>query len=92
MNERFLDHVFTEYLHPVSGVFRCIVTGCVYPMIIDGPQQLPHCEFVHQGLELIVKREGRRLIALFPFLGGSGRPLHRSNGGVGCGMAQPEHM
>lgn len=59
MNEHFLDYVFAEYLHPVSIIFRFVVTGGIYAVITDGPQQLPHCEFVHQRLEFIFERECR---------------------------------
>ena len=36
--ERFLDHIFAEYLHPVSIVFRFVVTGGIYAVMIDGSQ------------------------------------------------------
>ena len=75
MNTRLLDDVFAEYLHPVSVVFLFVVTGGVYGVIIDGPQQLPHCEFVHQRLKLILERGSLWLIARLPFPGRSGTTL-----------------
>jgi hypothetical protein len=91
-DERFLDYILTERLHPVPIAFRFIVVGDVYAMIVDGSQQLPHCQFVHKGLELFLKREGRWLIALFPFRRGSRRAIGRLGDGVGCRVAQPEQV
>ena len=90
MNERFPDHVLAEYLHPISIVFRLAVTGGIYAMIVDGPQQLPHREFVHQRLEFIFKREHRRLVPLFPLFRRSRCAVGGLSHGVGYGIAQPE--
>ena len=57
MNERFLNHILTEYLHPVSFVSRFAIAGGIYTVIIDGPQELPHREFIHQRLEFILERD-----------------------------------
>jgi len=56
-------------------------------MIIDGPQQLPHCKFVHQSLEFIFKRERRWPVPLFPFFWRSIRALSRMGDGVWCVIA-----
>jgi len=90
MNERFLDYVFAEYLHPVPIALRFAVTGGVDTVTIDGPQQLPHREFVHQRLELIFKREYRWLVPLSSSPGRSGISLGMLGNGVGCRIAHPE--
>ena len=82
MNERLLDYVFAEFLHPVSIVFRLSVTRSADAVIVDGPQQLPHREFVHQRLELIFKRMRRQFVPLFALLGRSGLALCRLSDGV----------
>ena len=38
IDERLLDYIFAEYLHPISIVFRLVVTGGIYAVIIDGSQ------------------------------------------------------
>ena len=90
MNQRFSDYVFAEYLHPVSIALRLAVTGVVDTVTIDGPQQLPHREFVHQRLELIFKREYRWLVPLSSFPGRSRLILGMLSNGVGCRIAHPE--
>ena len=90
MNQRFLDYVLAEDLHPVPIVFRFVVADSVNTVTIDRPQQLPHREFVHQRFEPIIKRECRWLVPLFSLLGRSGRALGRLSDRVGYGVTQPE--